>query len=184
MLCSSQLSSEISTAQLFKFMVSKFCILQVEDDGNDVFFLEHAFRHAGIVDLLHVVRDGHEAIDYIQGTGSFTDRARFPFPCLVLLDLKLPRKDGFEVLRWIRDQPNGRLLTVLVLTSSSRQEEIDRCYSLGANSFIVKPSELQERLELAKLIQAYWLRFHRAPSSCSGGPRLDLATRVKLGFPR
>jgi len=152
-------------------MLSKFCILQVEDDSNDVFFLEHAFRKAGLIQALRVARDGQEAMEYLRGAGGFGDRTEHPLPCLVLLDLKLPRKDGFEVLGWIRKQPELNLLTVIVLTSSSRQEEIDRCYSLGANSFVVKPSELGERLEFAKLIQAYWLRFHRWPSMCAPNSR-------------
>ncbi len=158
-------------------MSSEFCILQVEDDGNDVFFLAHAFRNAGIADLLQVARDGQQAIDYVRGTGAFADRTKHPFPCLILLDLKLPRKDGFEVLKWIRNQEQSKLVTVVVLTSSSRQEEIDRCYSLGANSFVVKPSQLEERLALAKHIQAYWLHFHRKPSVCSADARLELTLR-------
>jgi CheY-like chemotaxis protein len=157
------------------------CILQIEDDGNDVFFLEHAFRTAGIAAPLRVARDGQEAIDYLSGTGAFADRARHPWPCLVLLDLKLPRKNGFEVLQWIRGQPGLALLTVIVLTSSARQEEIDRCYSLGANSFIVKPSQLEERLELAKLIQNYWLHFHRLPSAGAERVRHDPVIHHGLG---
>ncbi len=161
-------------------MVCKFCVLQVEDDSNDVFFLEHAFRNAGLTQALRVARDGQEAIDYLRGAGDFADRTRHPLPWLVLLDLKLPRKDGFEVLRWIREQPQLNLLTVIVLTSSPRQDEIDRCYSLGANSFVVKPSELRDRLEFARLIQAYWLRFHCRPSPFTPNARQDLAARNRI----
>ncbi len=132
--------------------------MQVEDDRNDVFFLQHAFRAAGISHPVRVARDGQEAIDYLSGAGNFADRAQHPLPCLILLDLKLPRKDGFEVLAWLREQPDLRQLTVIVLTSSVRQLDIDRSYGLGANSFVVKPSQLQERVELAKLINGYWLR--------------------------
>ncbi len=152
-------------------MNAKFCILQVEDDRNDVFFLQHAFKAAGITHPLQVVRDGQEAIEYLSGIGQFAERARHPFPCLILLDLKLPRKNGFEVLDWVREKEDLRQLTVIVLTSSGRQVDIDRAYLLGANSFVIKPSKLEERLELAKLIKAYWLNYHRMPSLCEGGPR-------------
>jgi CheY-like chemotaxis protein len=113
-----------------------------------------------------VARDGQEAIEYLSGIGEFANRARHPFPCLVLLDLKLPRKDGFEVLEWMREEPNLRGLTVIVFTSSGRATEVDRAYLLGANSFVVKPSHLEERVELAKLIKSYWLHHHRMPSVC------------------
>jgi CheY-like chemotaxis protein len=170
--CAPQLHEDFSQR-----MLTKVCILQVEDDSNDIFFLEHAFRNTGLAQALRVARDGQIAVDYLGGTGDFADRAQHPLPCLVLLDLKLPRKDGFEVLQWIRGQPALKPLTVIVLTSSARQEDIDRCYSLGANSFVVKPSELGERLEFAKLIQAYWLRFHRGPSLRARESMQELAVR-------
>lgn len=147
-------------------VADQFCILQVEDDRNDVFFLEHAFRAAGVTHPLRVVRDGQEAIDYLSGAGEFSDRTRYPLPCLILLDLKLPRKDGFEVLAWIRQDPKLRLLQVIVLTSSARESDVDRAYLLGANSFLVKPSELKERVELSRLLKAYWLQYQRMPSIC------------------
>ena len=147
-------------------MTDKFCILQVEDDRNDIFFLEHAFKAAGITHPLRVARDGQEAIEYLSGAGEFANRAQYPLPCLILLDLKLPRKDGFEVLEWVRAEPNLRQLTVIVFTSSGRTADVDRAYHLGANSFVVKPSHLEERVELAKLIKSYWLRHHRMPSVC------------------
>jgi CheY-like chemotaxis protein len=148
-------------------VLDKFCILQVEDDRNDVFFLQHAFKAAGITHPLRVVRDGQEAIDYLAGEGEFSDRARHPLPCLILLDLKLPRKDGFEVLEWVRQHPQARQLPVIVLTSSAREADVERACLLGANSFLVKPSELQERVELARLLKGYWLQYHRMPAVCA-----------------
>src|SRR5213593_3003479 len=94
-------------------------ILLVEDDENDVFFLKYAFEAAGISIPVQVVRDGEQAIDYLAGNNKYAERKQFPFPCLVLLDLKLPLKMGLDVLRWINEQPALRSLLVVILTSSS-----------------------------------------------------------------
>src|SRR4051794_15702703 len=93
-------------------------ILLVEDDDNDVFFLTYAFESAGIVNPVVVVKDGQEAIDYLAGTGRYSDRGIYPLPCLVLLDLKLPVRPGLDVLRWVGQQPHLKPLLVIVLTSS------------------------------------------------------------------
>ena len=129
--------------------MNETCILQVEDDENDVFFLKRAFKEAGILECLRVVTDGQEAIDYLSGTGEYADRARFPLPTLVLLDLKLPRKTGFEVLEWVREQP--------CFSSSAQPPDIMGAYELGANSFVVKPPSLDQRIDLANAIRSYWL---------------------------
>ena len=138
-------------------------LLQVEDDENDVLFLEHAFKQAGIINPVHVVRDGQEAIDYLCGNGIFSDRKQYPLPCLMLLDLKLPRKNGLEVLGWIRQSPALSWLPVIVFSSSAHRQDIRRAYELGASSFVVKPSCVERRTELAKLIKGYWLEFNQAP---------------------
>ena len=139
-------------------------ILVVEDDENDVFFLKYAFETAGIDNPLQVVRDGQEALNYLAGTGKYADRQRFPLPCLVLLDLKLPVKMGTEVLRWIRSQPHLCNLLVIVLTSSSELNDVDRAYEFGAQSYLVKPLSLEKRLEMAKAIKSYWLDLNEFPS--------------------
>lgn len=157
-------------------MTKPLCILQVEDDGNDVFFLEHAFKAAGINCPVRVARDGQEAIDYLSGVGEFADRLCYPLPSLVLLDLKLPRKDGFEVLDWVRQHRDLCRIPVIVLTSSAREADIERACLLGANSFLVKPSDLKERVELARLLNDYWLRFNRTPSLCAQRLQPGLAT--------
>ena len=139
-------------------------ILLVEDDTNDIFFLQYAFETAHITNPLQVAVDGQQAIDYLSGTGRYADRSRFPFPCLMLLDLKLPVKMGFDVLRWIRKQPAMQSLPVVVLTSSSEREDIDEAYRLGARSYLVKPLSVPKRLELVNLIKSYWLDFNQFPS--------------------
>lgn len=132
------------------------CILQVEDDENDVFFLNHAFQKEGLCHALHVVADGQEAIDYLSGTGLYKDRALHPLPLLVLLDLKLPRTSGLEVLRWIRQQPVIHSMIVIIFSSSSQTADVQAAYELGANSFVVKPTSLESRLHFAASIKAFW----------------------------
>ncbi len=136
-------------------------VLQVEDDDHDVFFLKRAFDEAGISNPLQTVHDGQEAIDYFAGVGRFADRPRYPLPCLVLLDLKLPRRDGLEVLEWLRRQPRLPAIPVIMFSSSAHPEDIERSYRLGANSFVVKPAGIVERAEFARSVKQFWLRFHQ-----------------------
>ena len=137
-------------------------ILQVEDDPNDVFFLQHAMTKAGVANPVHVATDGQQAIDYLRGVGKFADRKQFPLPCLVLLDLKLPHVMGLEVLKWIR-QESGLPLAVVMLTASSEDADISTAYRLGANGFLVKPSEVDKLVNMAKAISAFWLTHNELP---------------------
>jgi CheY-like chemotaxis protein len=139
-------------------------ILLVEDDQNDVFFIQYAFEVANITNPLQVVVDGRQAIDYLAGSGKYSDRTQFPFPCLVLLDLKLPAKMGMDVLKWIHQQPSVRNLLVLILTSSSNIEDVDEAYHFGARSYLVKPLSVERRLAMARLIKEYWLDLNQFPS--------------------
>jgi CheY-like chemotaxis protein len=150
---------------------SRDTILLVEDDQNDVFFLQYAFEAAGITNPLRVVVDGQKAIDYLAGEGQYAERSRYPFPCLVLLDLKLPVRMGLEVLEWIHERPELRNLLVVVLTSSSSVADVDRSYQLGARSFLVKPLSVDKRLEMARLIKQYWVEMNEAPPTGGGMPR-------------
>ena len=138
-------------------------ILLVEDDANDVYFMKRAAREAGILDSLQVAQDGQEAMDYLGGVGGYADRQRFPLPCLVLLDLKLPRVMGFEVLKWIRQQTELKSTIVIVLTSSDLKADVDLAYRLGANSYLVKPSTLDKFKETIARIKQYWLDLNRHP---------------------
>ena|SRR2546430_1162293 len=139
-------------------------ILLVEDERNDVFLLQHAFEAATITNAVHVLEDGRQAIDYLAGTGKYADRAEYPLPCLLLLDLKLPMKSGLDVLRWIQQQPQLRMLIVVVLSSSRNRSDVDAAYQLGARSYLVKPLTMGARLELAKAIKQYWLQLNVPPS--------------------
>ena len=127
-------------------------ILQVEDDPNDVFFLQRAMTKAGVENPIHVASDGQQAIDYLQGAGKFADRGEFQLPCLILLDLKLPHVMGLDVLRWIRQQP-GEPLMVILLTASAENADIATAYRLGANAFLTKPSEFSKLNDMAKAIR-------------------------------
>jgi CheY-like chemotaxis protein len=153
--------------------------LVAEDDENDVFFLKRAFQQANVENPLNVVRDGQEAIDYLSGEGKFSDRNLYPLPHLFILDLKMPRKTGLDVLGWLQQQPELRCLPVLVLSSSAHLTDIEKAYELGANAFVVKPASLEKRLELAKLIGTFWLEFNEAPIVCTEG--LEAARKLRAG---
>ena len=141
-------------------------VLLVEDDENDVFFMERAFRDAGIVTPLNVATDGRQAIEYFSGIGKYSDRARWPLPCLVLLDLKLPYVLGLDVLKWLRAQPEFKSIVVVVLTSSKQDSDIERAYALGANSYLVKPPDVQQLVAMVKKIKEYWMETNQIGPPC------------------
>ena len=114
-------------------------ILLVEDNEDDIFIMQRALKQGGIMNPLQIVTDGQMALDYLGGQGSYADRARFPFPFIVFLDLKLPRMHGFEVLSWIRQQPALNTLSIVVLTSSDEPKDHDNAQQLGLTSYVVKP---------------------------------------------
>jgi CheY-like chemotaxis protein len=140
-------------------------ILVAEDDENYVVLIREAFAEAGIQNPIHVVWNGEEVIYYLQGKGKYADRAEFPLPGLLLLDLKMPRVNGFEALTWIRKQPSLSGLRVLVLTSSDEIRDVNKAYQLGANSFLVKPYDFEDLAELSRLIQDFWLKASKAPEA-------------------
>ncbi|HEV8411192.1 MAG TPA: response regulator [Gemmatimonadaceae bacterium] len=138
-------------------------ILLVEDEENDVMLLQRAFRRAGMVNPLQVVRHGDDAVAYLEGTGEFADRVKHPLPVLVLLDLKLPRRTGLEVLEWVKERPGLKKIPIVVLTSSKNDSDVDRAYELGANSYLVKPVSFETLLELVKSLELYWLVLNERP---------------------
>ncbi len=135
--------------------MTKRPIFQVEDDQHDVFFLQRAFEDAGISNPLHVAYDGQEAVDYLSAAGS-----RFALPCLIILDLKMPRKSGLEVLQWLRNESGLPPLPVIVFSSSAHAGDIEQAYRLGANAFVVKPQGIRERAAFARAVKDFWLRFN------------------------
>lgn len=161
---------------------SERTILLVEDDANEVFLLERAFQKANLRFPLQVVRDGQEAIDYLKHLGSFADRVRYPVPNLMLLDLKMPRKNGFEVLEWLRSQPALKGLIVVVLTSSDLAADINRAYALGTNSYLVKPGNFADLVQLVKSLDSYWFLLNQSPDLgvASGGAALPLQAHCEV----
>jgi CheY-like chemotaxis protein len=155
--------------------MSEYSILLVEDDENDVFFFQRAMKDAQLQNPLSVARDGLEAIDYLSGNGAFADREQYPLPCLLILDLKMPRKSGLEVLEWLRSEPSLRTLPAIILSSSAQTTDIDRAYQLGANAFVVKPTTVGSRVELLRSIKGFWLQYSRPPAFCSSANTALLA---------
>ena len=140
-------------------------ILYAEDEENDIFFLQHALEKTRSPHTLKAVRDGAQAIEYLAGQGDFADRQRNPLPVLVLLDINMPKKTGLETLAWLRQQPQFKSLAVLMFTSSTRPEDMEKAKQLGADDYILKPSDPLKLGELVNAIHGRWLS--QPVDSCS-----------------
>ncbi len=145
-------------------MAQRKTVLVADDDENDIKLLMRAFQKAGIDVSICSVRDGEEAMEYLQGGKQFADRIAFPIPVLMLLDLKMPRANGFEVLQWVRTQSGLKRMLVVVMTSSDEPQDIDRAYDLGANSFLKKPSDFTALTALSQRLHDYWLETNLGPN--------------------
>lgn len=139
-------------------------VLLVEDDPYDAKLIVRAIEKARILNPVQVVSDGEMAIDYLRGLPPYGERGNYPLPVLILLDLKLPKLDGFGVLRWKREQPQLRRIPVVVLTSSSLSADVGAAYDLGANSYLVKPVGTNALIDLLKTVELYWLVTNAKPS--------------------
>src|SRR5205823_717267 len=129
-------------------MTDKDIILVADDSENDVMLLKLAFEKASFCSPVRTVCNGEEAIAYLEGTSQFADRTQYPLPAILMLDLKMPRKSGFDVLGWVRSQPALGYLPVFILTASMRSEDVERAYELGANGFLVKPAAMDKLVEI------------------------------------
>ena len=141
----------------------KFCILYVDDDDNDLHLAKFAAESAGLADCLQMADSGPRAIDYFQGHGAYSDRAKFPIPHVVLLDLRMPRMNGLEVLGWLRSRPEYRGVVVIIFTASAHADDIARACELGANAFVQKPSSHTELISFLKVVKEFWKGFHLYP---------------------
>jgi CheY-like chemotaxis protein len=153
-------------------------ILLVDDREEDVLLVRLAFQRASLPNPLYIVRDGEEAMSYLSGEGKYGNRAEYPLPDLMLLDLRMPRIDGFQVLQWLRQQPGFGNLPVIVLTSSEYLRDVDQAYKLGANSFMIKPLDFQNFLEMNKYLSGYW---RSKPTGAPRDPRRELNRRHDAG---
>jgi CheY-like chemotaxis protein len=140
-------------------------ILLVEDNEDDVFFMQRAMKDARINNPLHVIENGQEAIHYLAGKGRYADRSKFPLPALILLDLKLPFKSGLEVLEWKAGRDDLPPMVCVVLTTSRENDDIEQAYQLGANSYLVKPPSAEKLLSLVNSLKLYWLELNEYPQS-------------------
>jgi len=139
-------------------------VLLVEDEPNDVFLIQRAFRKANLMNPIQAVSDGEQAIAYLTGQREYADRQTYPMPVMILLDLKLPRKTGLEVLAWLRQQPSPlKRVPVVVLTSSKQSTDINKAYDLGANSYLVKPVAFEGLLQMVKALDLYWMILNEKP---------------------
>lgn len=138
-------------------MTEQSAILLVEDNDDDVALTRHALKAAAVQNPVHVVETGPAAIEYLSGANEFRDRTKYPLPGIVFLDLKLPMMSGHEVLAWIRAQPQLESLIVVVLTSSDEPSDLRRSYSLGANSYLVKPLTARQLTDLARALNWVWV---------------------------
>lgn len=159
-------------------------LLLVEDEPHSVFFFGHIAKKLEITNPLRVAKDGQEALDYLNGVGAFADRRQNPLPGLVLLDLKMPRLTGFDVLRQVRANPDLQTLVVIILTASASDEDITNAYALGANAYLVKPLELEKLEHLIKAIRDFWLTHNQTgnalarPETTASGDRSEFAPRA------
>jgi CheY-like chemotaxis protein len=138
-------------------------LLIVEDNADDIFFIERIFKQIGARCELKFAHDGMEAIDYLSGKGPFKDRAKHPMPTIILMDLKMPRKNGFVVLEWMHQQPEITLIPTIVVTSSTLQEDVTRAYRLGANAVMNKPVDKDSLLQMLKSFHIYWTDYVEMP---------------------
>jgi CheY-like chemotaxis protein len=138
-------------------------VLHIDDDPNDTTLLQAATRKAGLKLALRNVEDFEQAIAYLSGAAHYADRTAFPLPSLILLDLKMPRANGFEVLKWIRADPALSHIPVVVLSGSELQDDIRRAYLGGANSYLVKPLGFDALVNLVKNIYTVWLTASQQP---------------------
>jgi len=140
-------------------------ILLVDDSSDECLLTRRAFLKANVLNPVYVVSSGEEALAYLSGTGRYSNRAEFPLPGLILLDLNMPGMDGFEVLRWIRSRPGLTRLRVVVLTASNDVRDVNLAYQLGANSFLVKPADFERFVEISQALSGYWLWMDKPPET-------------------
>jgi len=160
-------------------------ILVVDDSPDDQLLIKNAFKKIGVTDPIHTVSDGVEAIAYMMGEGKFADRKRFAYPTFILTDLKMPEKDGFAVLEFLKGNPEWAVIPTIVFSASSDLDDIKKAYMLGASSYHVKPRTHGALVHQMLVLHAYWMTCE-VPEVDSSGRRLRTESAGKLGerFPQ
>jgi CheY-like chemotaxis protein len=131
-------------------------VLVAEDNPDDALLLRRALAKAGIVARLKIVSDGEEMLLYLQAKGAYADRSACPMPSLIILDLKMPRRDGLEVLAWMAENPELSVVPKIVLSASNLENDVRNAYNLGANTYFVKPTTFEELVETMRMVESYW----------------------------
>jgi len=149
-------------------------ILLADDSEDDLSFMRHAYRAAHFKASLQTVNDGEEAIAYLKGEGIYADRSKYPLPAVLLLDLNMPKVNGFEVLAWVRAQPGLKRLSVIVLTSSTRTQDVERAFDLGASSYLVKPVAMAALIAMICCLRD-WLEYNHFPPLHEAGVKQPTA---------
>ena len=144
-------------------------VLFADDSSGERLLFAQAGQKAGVRYKLQTVTNGHAAVAYLSGSGEYRDRARFPLPALLILDINMPELDGFETLKWVRSQAVFRSMPVVMFSTSSQSEDIQRAYKLSANSYLLKPANLSGLLQIVKMIEVYWLELNRPEHPLSEG---------------
>ena len=138
-------------------------ILIVDDDENDIFFVQRAFTEINVHCVFQILKNGQEVVDYLSGLGDYADREKYPLPMMVLMDLKMPIMDGFQVLAWLRSRPGLKVIPAIVFSSSDVPGDITRAYELGANSFMTKSVTYDGLLLKLQTLSQYWLEYCKHP---------------------
>ena len=133
------------------------CILLAEDNEDDVTLFRTALERAGIDNPLRVVGDGEQAIDYLRGHGSYSDRNHFPFPSLLISDLEMPRCNGFKLLEWMQKNTQASQPPAVIFTTSTQETDRERALALGAREYVVKPTDFKQLAEIATRLRDRWL---------------------------
>lgn len=139
--------------------------LLVEDDAADAMLLRRAFTKARIINPIHLVTSAEEAVEYLTGVGRYQNRAEFPLPAIILLDLNLPGMNGHQFLKWLRAQPGLDRLRVVVLSGSNDIRDINLAYQYGVNSFLVKPTDFHRFVTISQALCGYWLWLDQSPET-------------------
>jgi CheY-like chemotaxis protein len=137
-------------------MNNQSTILLVEDDENDVYFVKRVFQANHFTNPLQVAENGEIALAYLKGEGIYADRRKYPLPMLIFLDIKMPRVDGFEVLTWMRGDEALKSIPVVMLSSSSMEEDKEKARRLSATAYITKPLEAKELQRIYRVVVEYW----------------------------